>query len=321
MYKISTINAFKLNPTSLTSFRGVQPSINQSKDKYLFAFDLDGTFLNGTSKDFEEFANIAKQKNYKLAYVTGRSSDYLDKIKESFAAKGIDLPLPDYFIATNGLFLYEKVGNKMCISEEWNNHLASNGYEKNKVKKVLNTFIDQNKIDGKSMMVQFDHKPLPFNTEYYVSHKIIDQLPAKIQNHLSDNGIPARVIAFPFPQKLIDKYIPDNIQNQLEPLRNNKGEGIYKVTISAADKSDTVEFLRQKLNIDKQHVVTAGDDGNDISLADKGFWFIAVHNAKNILLNSLDKLSKELKEKTIKATQDGLSGINECLNRIFKQND
>lgn len=321
MLQIGQLNRTKLDQAQVINFKGVDKNSFNKNKPYLLAFDLDGTFLECNKKDMEKFVELAGQKNFKLAYVSGRLGSELDQIIEEFAQQGIKIPVPDYFFANNGQFLYEKKNGQMqkLPSEEWNAIIKSKHFNRQQVMDILEDFIKKTPVADTPSMLQFNHRPSDFNVEYLVHNKLKPGLEAKLNKHLKDHNINSRVILDYVPPESVAKSLPklpETLQTKIRPMLDKDG-GILALHVAAVNKADAVEFLHNRLNIDKNHVITAGNGGNDISMAVAGFWFIVVNNAQNILKEFLEKLAPEMKEKVIQATRNGAAGINEGLEKIF----
>lgn len=308
-----SINYFQpLNNINFKKFN--QLSFLGANKTYLLAFDLDGTFLEGIKDGKDEFLKLAAQKNHKLAYVSGRLSSELDTIRKEYG-----IPMPDYYLSSNGQHIYTVENGKLIPDETWHSKMVNTGFTRPVVKKVMQNFIDNNKIDSKPPLFQFDHRKTEFNLEFFVNHKTKKTIVQKVSNHLKQNGIKARVIIDYVPPANVAKSLPKlpkHLQDNIKPMLDPKGGG-YVMILTAANKADSVLYLADKLNIDKNHVITAGNAGNDRSLAGKGFWFIVVGNAEKILKKYIDKLAPELQQKVFKATKDGIAGIIEGLTNIY----
>lgn len=319
MLSIANVGFANIKPLKSITFKGLETTSTKTNTKYLLAFDLDGTFLECNKKDIETFNQLSKQRNVKLAYISGRLGNELQTIREDYAKKGIDIPLPDYFASSNGQYIYENINNKMVISEEWNDLITNTGFDRAKIKDVMANFIEENPINSNPGMIQHDYRPSQFNIEYLISDKIRPIIDKKLSTYLKDNNINGKIILDYVPPETMAenfKKLPEAFVNKLKPMLDKRG-GLYAMHISAANKADAVEFIRNKINIDKNHVVTAGNSANDISMALKGYWFIAVNNAEKILKNLINKLAPAMKKNIIQATKDGTAGINEALEKIF----
>ena len=315
MLPTTNINYSSFAPAKLLTFKGMtQPFIDKGAT-YLLAFDLDGTFLECNKKDIENFLRLAKQRNCKLAYVSARNVSELKKIQEDFARKGIYIPKPNYFAANNGQFLYENIGGKMVISEDYYGVISATKFNRDHIKTAIADFIRDNQIQSKHAMLQFDHRPSEFNIEYLIHDKIRNNLPQKLTKHLQKYGIEAKFILDFVPAKAVEKGIAKlpNFDKDIKHMLTKDGS-LYALNVAAVNKADSVEFLRNKLKVDMNHVVTAGNGANDLSMAAKGYWFILVNNAQKILKDLIKNLSQD---KIIQATKNGTAGINEALEKIF----
>ncbi|MEW5820511.1 MAG: HAD family hydrolase [Cyanobacteriota bacterium] len=315
------INVSTVKPFSRVSFKNIENNVNNSKSSYLLAFDLDGTFLECNKQDIEKFIQLSQLRNCKLAYVSGRVLSELDKIRNDYAKKGINIPMPDYFITSSGQYLYENKNGKMSVSQEWYDILSKGGFNRSEIKSKMETLIEKTKLGNQPQLMQFDYRECNFNLEYLVGAKIKHNFKNTLNKFLKDNNINVRIIYDYVPPEDIKRTLPmfpEFIQNQIKPLLDKDG-GLLTFYLAAANKADAVDFLRTKLKLDSNHVVTAGNAGNDISLAQSGFWFIVVNNAQKILKNLIKDLPEKLKEKIIQAKNDGAAGINEALEQIFSK--
>lgn len=321
MRGIGNLNLFVLKPAQCINFKGLTRESTAEKSTYLLAFDLDGTFLECDKKSIEKFMDLSKQRNCKLAYVSGRVLSELDSIREKFAQKGIEIPVPDFFISNNGQYLYENINGKMFPSEEWNDILVNTGFDRDQIIAKMEKLVDQTSVNSKPSLMQFDYRKCDLNIEYLVGSNLVPNIKKVVGDFLKESNIKARVIYDYVPSEDIKATLPmfaPEIQERIKPLLDKNG-GLLTFYLSAANKADSVEFLRTKLKLDKNHVITAGNAGNDISLATSGFWFVLVRNAQEILKEIINTLSSDIKEKIIQASKNGTAGINEALEQIFSR--
>ncbi|MEW5818574.1 MAG: HAD family hydrolase [Cyanobacteriota bacterium] len=317
MIQNTNINLSLIKPSLPTSFKGSDSPLKKPCFDYLLAFDLDGTFLHCNKNDIVKFVELSKNQNCKLIFVSGRLANELDSIKAEFKQKGITIPTPDYFVSNNGQFIFENFNGKLLPSEEWNNLIASTGFNRDKIKSFMEGFIQNNTIESKPALLQFNHRPSEFNIEYLIDSKM-ENIEAKLKNHFKNSDIKCKFIFDYVTPEDVNKglsKLPSKVKDIIKPMLDKDG-GIYALHITAVNKADSVEFIRNKLKIDKNHVITAGNGGNDFSMAAQGYWFILVSNAQNILKDLIQSISQN---KVIKATKAGLSGINEAIEKIFNK--
>lgn len=302
------------------SFNGVKPQKADSfnSNKYLLAFDLDGTFLLTDKNAVDAFKSIVKNKDHNLAFVTSRSINELAQLKEEYAQKGVDLPTPDYFISNDGQYIYKvnetKKGIEMILDEDWDAKVSQ--FSMDKAKEVVNELIEKTKKGDKPSIKFIDFKTTDFNAWYLFDHKYKDTMSKDLTTMLKHKSVAGYVI---------DDYVESPYMKkkpnfeEFKSFLDKKG-GCYAFCISASNKAGAVKHLQQKLNIKADHVITAGDGGNDISLTESGFFFIIVNNAKEILKEHVQNLSTLFKNHILKVKDEGLAGINEGLTKIFSFN-
>ncbi|MGM5482982.1 MAG: HAD family hydrolase, partial [Nanobdellota archaeon] len=104
----------------------------------LIGTDLDRTLIpNGVQEydgSMDIFKRILKQRNFKLAFATGRN---LRLVKE--AMNEYDLPFPDYAITEVGTKLYYRKGSDFVIDKGWSDKISklTNNWDINKFKANL----------------------------------------------------------------------------------------------------------------------------------------------------------------------------------------
>ncbi|OGI28643.1 MAG: hypothetical protein A2287_00700 [Candidatus Melainabacteria bacterium RIFOXYA12_FULL_32_12] len=336
-YELSTDNV---------SFTGLLPD-NDIKKLKMFVFDLDDTLLNGTDNDIKEVLDNTKGKI--VVYASAKRLKELLQV----AGDGKKLPLPDYFIANNGQFIYKRKNNDLVEMEDWALGLREQtGFDREKVysimknlaqkyhfsneelnqKSNLNEYKEKNPDFWNSKISFYEFYPSNFFQEFMVAPGIGNILKEELPALFKKNGIKARFTFNTYPKSnldTLDKYFPDNkaedIRDKARPLRIYKQSDTARypdhqlgdldtVHIGAGEKGDAVEFLRKQLGIKPKNVLAVGDDKNDVSLTDKGYWFVFINNASDTLRNFIDNLNDFLKSKILKASKDGAAGILEAIN-------
>jgi hydroxymethylpyrimidine pyrophosphatase-like HAD family hydrolase len=171
-----------------------------------------------------------------------------------------------------------------------------------------------------SKVSYYEFHPSQFGLEYILSPKIkIDKFENDLTAALGKKGIRAKYTYFKFDKEKIDKS-GDDIIAKSRPFRvNSKGE-VKALFLSPLDKSDCVEYLRNKLGIAQNEVLAAGDEGNDYPIAkltENGSFFVCVANAtkdfRRLVLNIKDKKRNTL----ILAKNEGAAGIVEGIEKVL----
>ncbi|MEW5819468.1 MAG: HAD-IIB family hydrolase [Cyanobacteriota bacterium] len=287
-----------------------------NQHKQMLAFDLDGTFLVGSKKDFDEFNRLYNPDKQKLVFVTGKLIEELQPMLDKYSANGIDFPIPDYFIANDGQQIYsitrENNRIKANIDNEWETKLST--FDVSKVLPSIEKSFQKDLIGPKPSIIPISYKSSSRLKWFLFNHSMKDTIGEDIKKVLAQNNLQAEVI--------LDYVLPEDMKKkknleQYSHLLDSNG-GCYAFAIAASNKGEAIKFLQQKFNIKDSNVIAAGNAQNDISLSDKGFWFIVVANALEDLKESTLKLGEKLKKTIIMASKDGLAGINEALKGLLK---
>lgn len=313
--------------TDRVFFKGLIPDEKLKKVK-MFVFDLDNTLLEGDQETRDNIINHSKDKT--LVYASART---LKKLLE-VAGKGKQLPLPDYYIGDNGQNIYKKKAEKLEKIDEWTESLREK-YSKEEVRKAVLSVAEKYPFPEEALRKKTSSTPKGYETfeklkitEYpafesdlsiyfMVASGLIDKVLPEIEDKLIEQNIKASVKHARYSKenldKEIDKYfspeINDSIRNLARPLRINEDGSVDTIYISAGEKGAAAEFLRKQLNIKPDQVVASGDDLNDYSLTNKGYWFVMLKNTTEHM-----KLLLENAKGLIQSTKTGVAGIWEAIN-------
>jgi len=228
--------------------------------RYLLASDMDGTVipLDGKPEREVEIARFAKafreQKDLALAYATGRD---LQRVLH-----GIDqwnLPEPDWLICDVGTSLYHPNGkDSWDLSDAYQTEMAKRfgGHTASDVAEVLQGYPEQDAS-----------RQTEFKRSYVFS---IEDNP---ENHLPD-----------IEQQLKDADIRAELVYSTDVYT---GEAFLDVLPAGVAKDYAVHFLLRQLQLDTNHVVYAGDSGNDEHAFKSGLKGIVVANADPKLIADL----------------------------------
>lgn len=336
---ISNINYKKTNQVQ---FSGLKNPVT----KCMFVFDLDGTFANGKNEDLQKIIQIAKQRSAKLVYATGRTKQEVEKLQRELAQKGVNLPTPEHLICNNGQFVYENIDGVLVKNPNYEAMLkAKTNFDGKTVlatmKELANSdtyrFSPQQLKDLKklaefkaikkndpdfygSKLSYYEWNPSEFMSEYFVGSGVdLAKLKQDIQARLMQAGIKTKFIENQYVKKIMDKC-PENILLQSHPLRRDNNGSMLALFICPADKADGVKYLKKHLDIPNNEVLLAGNDDNDISMAElakEGAYFICVNRASHKLKTVSNSL-KDFLNSVFIARHDGAKGILEGISAIVE---
>lgn len=257
----------------------------------LFVFDLDGTLADGSTDEIKKVFNIAAQRNARVVFATGRNLDEFESLRKNLEEKNFDSFLPDYLVANNGGNIYAKYDNELRKDFNYAQSICSvTNFDRKSVIQSLEIF------NNKMTRIDNDEENtlvLKYNVSVQTDLK---RLRKDVLNFLAQKDI-----------KVLCGYSGEGTDNQklfLAPF--NKARGLY--------------YIKQKLNIPDNEILIAGNDNNDISMAQMsefGSKFICLNNS----VMNLKNVCKDLKEKfgnIYFSVQNGTKGIVEGMDYFFK---
>jgi sucrose-6F-phosphate phosphohydrolase len=257
---------------------------------YLLASDMDGTVipLDDQPQRENEIASFAKafrmQKELALAYATGRD---LQRVLKGIAQW--KLPTPDWLICDVGTSLYhsnDKNGD-WILSAAYRAEMIARfgGHTAADVARTLKGYPEQDA----SRQTEFKHSYV-FQVEDNP-----EQLLPEIDGKLQAAGIHAELVYS------VDVYT---------------GEAFLDVLPAGVAKDYAVHFLRNQLELDTDHVVYAGDSGNDEHAFKSGLQGIVVSNADPKLIAELKAWANTdaKRDRLFFASKPFIAGVHEgCL--------
>jgi sucrose-6F-phosphate phosphohydrolase len=238
------------------------------KQRKLLATDMDGTVipLDGEPQRKTEIqelrAALDASEGVLLAYVTGRGLE--------LASKGIrqfDLPIPDFFVGDVGTSLYRGTQDGFEVDVEY----------ARRMKEAMGG------LDFKE--VQESMKPL--------SHLLLE--PFEIQTEFK--------LSFRLPGDQDNRPTIAAVREHLEKLGGRvqvvysvgapSGVGLLDLLPADGGKEHALRYLQEITGIDEEHVVYAGDSGNDLAAMLGGVKAILVGNAGKELRKELEEKGRE----------------------------
>jgi HAD superfamily hydrolase (TIGR01484 family) len=235
--------------------------------RYLLASDLDGTLIPPERdaqrlREVEELVSAMEASEHlMLAYVTGRHL--------SLAQTGIEeigLPPPDWFVCDVGTSVYRRTNAGYEVDEQYRRAMrtAFGGLSGEEVRAAIGP------LEG--LELQEDEKQGEFKVSYYTSGRP-EPFAEAVQSRL--DAANAKV-------NLVTSHDPVAVR------------GLLDVLPAGIAKDSAVRYLHDRTGVDEQHLVYAGDSGNDRAAMLTGYQVIVVGNADSTLKKDLGAESAAL---------------------------
>lgn len=338
-----SVNKLENKNVSNITFKGLK----DDEQKSMFVFDLDGTFAMGNAKEINKVVEIAKNKNAKLIYATGRNKGEVEKLQNKLKKEGIELPTPDYLISNNGQFLFENFDGVLVENMDYKNllkektnferakvlnalqelaHSEKYSFSKEEMKKLksLENFSDIKQSDPEfydSKISYYEWNASEFMCEYFLS-KDIDAYDLKkdVVESLEKQNIKPKFIENAYSEKIMD-LCNEKILLQSHSLRRNENGGMTALFICPADKADGVKYVKEMEKVSYNEILLAGNDDNDVSMAKLallGSNFVCLNNA-SAKLKAMSTFIQSCSDKIFISQFDGVKGIIEGINKFTKK--
>ncbi len=314
----------------------------------MFVFDIDGTFATGPQANIDSILKLKKERNACLVYATGRTAEEIHKLRAKLETKGLKLPLPDYLVSNNGQFLHKNVNG--VLEEDLNYHailLKQTNFDRAAVKNALRTLAHtdcykysaqelselQNFVSPEtfekikasdpefydSKISYYEWNPSVFMIECFLASDInTKKFKEDINKLLGEQDIRVKFVENLYSKPIMDACRED-ILLQSHPKRRHADGSMTAFFVCPADKADGIKYLRHQLKIPFNEILMAGNDDNDISMANltlAGSWFVCVNNASNKLKAKVEALQQKF-EKIFITANEGSTGILEGIKRII----
>jgi len=231
----------------------------------LLASDMDGTVIPLDAEPQRETeiqelrAALEASEDVILAYLTGRGLELASKGMRQF-----NLPIPDFFVGDVGTSLYRGTQDGFELDAEYARRMkqAMGGLDFKEVQEFMKPL---------SHLLMEAHER---QTEFKLSFRLPkdqDNRPtvASVREHLE--GLGGRV------QVVYSVGAPS-------------GVGLLDLLPAGGGKEHALRYLQEITGVEEEHVVYAGDSGNDLAALLVGYKAILVANAG-------EELRKELEEK------------------------
>lgn len=242
--------------------------------------DLDGTLLYSRDIITEyTIKGIQKliDKGIEFVIATGRGKegvlDILDKLK-----------VETYLICNNGATIYDKKGN--CIYEK--------SIEKNLAIDILKTIRKNNFFYNAFFRENFYKSKDDFNDKIKRPH-----FKKHLLNSEEEIGELHKIVIFESEENIlyINKILRDKFNNDVQITISSPN--CIDIVPKGCNKGVGIDILANILKVDKNDIIAFGDGENDIDMLQKVGHPVIMENAQEIL-------KQQIKNKTLKNTEDGV---------------
>lgn len=267
----------------------------------LIAIDLDGTLLNSYGQISEKNRNAlnkAKEHNAELIIASGRTTDSVRNIANDIGAKG-------YIICGNGSLIYDLQKEEIIydkfidkkkalqiieICEQ--NSIYYNIYTENMViTKTLNNNVlfyyqeNASKPDNKKTKINIVQDIYKYVEELENQH--ILKITISDSNSIIFNGIIRKL------RNIKDIDVLDVAHMSRKIIKTGTEETVIEyyyteITSKNVDKWYAIEYLMDKLNIQRQEVMAIGDNVNDKMMIENAGCGVAMGNSAPYIKESAD---------------------------------
>lgn len=230
----------------------------------LLASDLDGTLIPlerdaNTLREVADFATAIRGTDHLiLAYVTGRHL--------ALALEGIEelkLPIPDLLVCDVGTSLYHRAGTSFETDAHYRKAMltAFGGIRGDDVLRAVGS------MDG--LEPQEPEKQAEFKVSYYTDGRP-EAFLEPVRKRLSAAGAKVNLVAS-----------FDSVTRR----------GLLDILPAGVAKDHAVRYLHDHTGVEEEHLVYAGDSGNDVAAMLAGYRVVVVANAEDALKEEVRRQS------------------------------
>lgn len=242
--------------------------------KKLICLDLDGTLLknNGTvSKNTIDVITKVQNQGNEVVICTARARNFAINISKKLNASG-------YVITSNGAEIYDYRNNKVIYSD---------GIDKSIVEDIWKYC----QSIGFKISLAIEDKEYA-NVKFRNGQTVIEKY-SKLTNDYR-NIKQCMVVSDDYIK--LTKYLKICIKNKNVKLSADKvilEECGYWFSLLSpiANKGNGIYQLSKKLNINKENIISFGNDLNDVTMFKNSGYSIAVSNSEEQLLNLADEIT------------------------------
>ncbi|MFN8607533.1 MAG: HAD family hydrolase [Vulcanimicrobiota bacterium] len=255
------------NPSGLDRF---VPAADESKPlvPVLFLSDLDGTWLSPVEANRraldEGVVNLkeeAREKGIDLqfGYITARPASCREKQH---------LPESDWFVCQNGGIIYDGTG----LDADWESQKEELGFKASRAREIAEGVLEQPEFQGLQVssvgevVANPEADSCPQSATFCIHNQSVSLATGERPEQLSEAAFEAPQQVQHFADQVGQRLKAEGARFHQSPVYPFHGKPYVMFDMACMDKGDAVSYLKEKEHIPPEHVIIAGDGGNDIAM-------------------------------------------------------
>lgn len=234
----------------------------------LFLSDLDGTWLSPNPENRQildqgvlAIKEEAREKGVDLqfGYISARP---LERIEQE------NLPDSDWSIANNGGYIYSTEGKDPV----WEDRKRAFGFTASRAFEIAQDLLKSPKFAGLdvSSVGKVVGNPAadgcPESASLCVHNDSVRLAEGESKQQLESEHFTAPAQVQAFADAISKKLRKEGAEFQLSPVYPYHGKPYVMFDLASVNKGDAIAYLKEKQNLSPDHIIIAGDGGNDIAM-------------------------------------------------------
>lgn len=234
----------------------------------LFLSDLDGTWLSPNPENRQALdqgvvalKEEAREKGVDLqfGYISARP---LERIEQE------NLPDSDWSIANNGGYIYSTEGKDAT----WEDRKRAFGFTASRAFEIAEELLKLPKYAGMdvSSVGKVVGNPAadgcPESASFCIHNDSVRLGPGESKEQLESEHFTAPAQVQAFADAISKKLRKEGAEFQLSPVYPYHGKPYVMFDLASVNKGDAIAYLKAKQNLSSDHIIIAGDGGNDIAM-------------------------------------------------------
>ena len=248
----------------------VSTGVTHSLVPVLFLSDLDGTWLSPNAenrKTLEQGVLELKQEaaskgvDLQFGYISARP---LERIQQE------NLPPSDWSIADNGGYIYKN--EEAAPAEDWEDHKRTFDFNSKMAFDAANDLLKDPKFAGLSVtsvgkvVGNAAADACPDMAVICIENDSVRLAAGEGRKQLEADNFDAPSQVEAFAQAISARLQEEGAQFQQSPIYPFHGKPYVMFDLASVNKGDAIAYLKEREKLRPDHIIIAGDGGNDIAM-------------------------------------------------------